>query len=78
MSERETDAGQKQANQDAKEALAADIATKAEPDLARAISGGDVRVTSETAHRMAAVIARDADKGISRHISEIIKEATRR
>lgn len=51
------------ANQEAVEGLASDIATRAEPNVALRLTGGrSVRVDSETAHRIAAETARAADR----------------
>lgn len=65
---------------EAVEGIAEDIAKKAEPALAGVLSGGKRYVDSETAHRIAAAIARDSDKGAGalRDIAEYAKEARRR
>lgn len=78
MPKAETEGGSRDSNKAAADALAEEIATKAEPELARALSGGKTQVTSETAHRMAAAIARDSDRGIRRPMAEYIREANRR
>jgi hypothetical protein len=78
MSKRETDAGQKQANKDAVDAVAADIAQKAEPELARYLSGGGSRPTSEQSAYIAAETARCHERGEKKPMAQIIEEARRR
>jgi hypothetical protein len=78
MSKAKTESGARENRKAAQEALAADIAKSAEPGLARAISGGDTQVSSETAHRISAAMARDSDRGHTRTMSEYINEARRR
>lgn len=66
---------------EAADAVAADIATRAEPGIARAMTGGKSdRVDSETSHRIAAAFARDMEKGPGaiRKMSEYAKEARRK
>jgi len=79
MSKRKSENGEKQIRKDAADALAADIAQKAEPALARMLTNGtSTVVNSETAHRIASAMARDADKGHTRPMHEYINEARRR
>lgn len=64
---------------EAAQELASEIATRAEPALAAALTGGrSTQVDSETAHRMSAAIARDRDRGITRATSHYVNEARRR
>ncbi len=67
-------------NKDAVDGVASDIAKNIEPALAAAINGGKRHVDSETAHRVAAAIARDSDKGPGalRDISDYMREARKR
>lgn len=64
---------------DAAQELAAEIATRAEPAVAAALTGGrGTQVDSETAHRIAAAVARDRDRGHVRSTAEYVREAQRR
>lgn len=74
-----THGGQRQSHQEAVEGLAADIAQKAEPAIALALTGGrSTTVSSEQSAYIAAAIARDQDKGGTRPLSEYVNEARRR
>lgn len=71
---------EKELHRQAVEETAADLAKHGTPAINAALSGGKstAQLSSEDAHRVAAAIARDQEKGHVRPTAEYIRETKRR